>query len=346
MATMLQIIFKGERANHRRIQPISRLAPLFVLCLALFQLLAGSTAHAQFSGPSLSASTPVNQPVVLTTDPAVLYPQDREMHLGPGDIITVHIYGSLDYSPQATISLDGSAQLPLAGTIHVEGLTLHEAERKIADELIRAGMYRDPQVSIQLNESPHQVATLSGEVRGLVPILGQRRLFDVIAGAGGFPATASHVVTIHRPGVDQPIVIDLGTDPAKSERANVPIFAGDTIVTARTGVVYVLGAFKIQGSVPLQQNSPLTLMQVAALSGGPGFEAKYGDLRLVRTIGLERKIVHVDIKRVMNGKDPDPVLQVDDIVFLPSSRIKAAIKQGGVGTLLGIVSLLVVTTQR
>jgi len=83
-------------------------------------------------------------------------------------------------------------------------------------------------------------------------------------------------------------------------------------------------------------------MQVAALSGGPGFEGKYGDLRLIRTIGVERKVVHVDIKRVMNGKDPDPVLQTDDIVFLPSDSMKAAIKSGGLGTLLGFASILIV----
>jgi polysaccharide export outer membrane protein len=44
----------------------------------------------------------------------------------------------------------------------------------------------------------------------------------------------------------------------------------------------------------------------------------------------------------MNGKVPDPVLQAEDIVFLPSSSWKAAIKSGGIGTLLGIASFLLV----
>ena len=107
----------------------------------------------------------------------------------------------------------------------------------------------------------------------------------------------------------------------------------------------MLGAFKTQGAIPLQQNSPLTLMQVAALSGGPGFEGKYNDLRLIRTVGLERKVVRLDIKRVMNGKEPDPVLQTDDIVFLPSEAWKAAIKSGGLGTLLGFASILLIAVQ-
>jgi len=48
----------------------------------------------------------------------------------------------------------------------------------------------------------------------------------------------------------------------------------------------------------------------------------------------------------MNGQAPDPVLQADDIVFLPSSAMKAAIKSGGIGTAIGIASLLLVAAQR
>jgi polysaccharide biosynthesis/export protein len=178
-------------------------------------------------------------------------------------------------------------------------------------------------------------------LHGIVPIVGQKRLFDVLAAAGGLPVTASHSITINRPGVAQPIIVDLGTNPATSALSNVPIFAQDTIVVARVGVIYLLGAFRTQGPIPLQQNSPLTLMQAAAIGGGPGYEGKSNDLRIIRTVGLERKVVTVDIKKIFNGQAPDPVLQTDDIVFLPTSAMKAAIKGGGVGTLLGIASTLI-----
>jgi polysaccharide export outer membrane protein len=318
---------------------------MFVLALLAICLLTAKTAQGQFSGPAISASTPVNRPVTATTDPAILFPQNREIRLTPGDVVAVHIYGAGDYTPTAMVSLDGSVQLPLIEKIQVEGLTIHEAERTIADKLIAAGMYRNPQVAVQLTESPNQIATVSGELHGIVPIHGQRKLLDVLSAAGGLPPTASHLITIQRLGADQPIVVDLGTDPTQSDKANVPIFAGDTVIVSRTGVVYVLGAFKTQGAIPLQQNSPLTLMQVAAISGGAGFEGKYNDLRLIRTVGLDRKVVRVNIKRVMNGKDPDPVLQVDDIVFLPSDAMKAAIKSGGLSTLLGLASILVIAAR-
>ena len=43
----------------------------------------------------------------------------------------------------------------------------------------------------------------------------------------------------------------------------------------------------------------------------------------------------------MRGQAPDPLLQADDIVFLPTNIYKAAIKNGGIPTLLGIASILI-----
>jgi polysaccharide export outer membrane protein len=328
--------------------------------MLLVMALSGSAA-AQFSGPALGVSTQVNPPVTITTDPAILYPASRDVYLWHDDLITVRLFESQDYAPTARVGLDGTIQLPLIGSVQVEGLTVHQAQALIAQKLTSAGMYRDPQVSIQITESPNQTATVIGELHGLVAIIGERRLYDVLAavgggggfsstittvvvGGGGLPATASHIITINRPGVAQPIVIDMGTDPAKSAEANIPIFPRDTIVVPRVGVVYLLGAFKTQGAIPLTQNSPMTLMKVAALTGGSGFEGKQNDLRIIRSVGTGRQVVRVDLKKIVEGKAPDPVLQPEDIVFLPTSSMKAAIKSGGIGTLLGIVSILLVAT--
>jgi polysaccharide export outer membrane protein len=331
---------------------------IFLMCVAL--ALVGRDARAQFSGPALGIDTPVNPPFTITTDPAILYPANRDVYLWKDDLIAVHVYQSQDYAPLVRVGLDGSIQLPLIGSLRVEGLTVHQAQDLIAAKLVSAGMYRDPQVTIQITESPNQIATVVGELHGIVPILGERRLYDVLAavggagfpssattvvvGGGGLPPTASHIITIHRIGVSQSITVDLGTDPAKSMLANIPVFPRDTIIVPRVGVVYLLGAFKTQGAIPLQQNSPLTLMKVAALTGGYGFEGKPGDLRIVRSVGTTRQVVRVDLKKIIEGKEPDPVLQAEDIIFLPTQSMKAAIKNGGIGVLLGIVSLLLVAS--
>jgi polysaccharide export outer membrane protein len=329
------------------------------LSFVLLMVISGGVAQGQFSGPAPGPSTVINPPVTITTDPAILFPGHRDVYLGNEDVLSVRIYGSPEYVPTVRVGLDGTIQLPLIGSVQVEGLTVHQTQDLIAQKLVSAGMYRDPQVSIQVTDSPNLIATVVGEVHGIVPIIGERRLYDVLAaagsgggfsstattvvvGGGGLPPTASHIITINRPGLAEPITVDLGTDPAKSSMADIPIFPRDTIIVPRVGVVYLLGAFKTQGAIPLAQNSPMTLMKMAALSGGTGFEGRTNDLRIIRSVGLTRQVVRVDIKRVMDGKDPDPVLQAEDIVFLPTSSMKAAIKSGGISTLLGIVSVLFV----
>jgi polysaccharide biosynthesis/export protein len=336
------------------------------IALAIFLLSAAACrmADAQFSGPALGIDTQVNPPLTITTDPAILFPAKRDIYLGDGDLITVHLFANVDYVPTVRVGLDGFIELPLIGKLQVQGLTLNQLQDLVAENLKSAGMYRDPQVSIQIIESPNQICTVIGELHGVVPILGERRLFDVLAtvgsggtgggigattivvGGGGLPSTASHIITINRYGAAQPIIVDLGTDPAKSAMANIPIFPRDTIIVPRVGVVYMLGAFKTPGAIPLQQNSPITLMKVTALAGGNLFEGSSGDLRIIRTTGLTRQVVRVDLKRVIRGQDPDPVLQAEDIVFLPTNPMKAAISSGGISTLLGIASILVLAIEQ
>lgn len=316
------------------------------VCLTLLCGMLSSNARAQFSGPAPQPSAALNMPPVVTTDPAILYPASRDLSLDVGDLIRINIFGYGEYSPTVRVSLDGSIQIPLGGVLQVAGLTLPQVRDAVAKRLQDAGMYRDPQVTIQLMESPNQVITVTGELHAVIVTNGSsKRLYEVLAGAGEFPVTASHTVTIQRRGQEQPIVVDLGSDPSHSAHADIPVFPHDTIIVSRVGVVYLLGAFKTQGAIPLQQNTPLTLMQATALGNGDLFEGKYDDLRIVRTVGLERKVLKVNISKVMQGQEPDPVLQPDDIIFLPTSALKGALKNGGVGTLLGVISLLVFTLQ-
>jgi polysaccharide export outer membrane protein len=266
--------------------------------------------------------------------------------LSPGDLLQIHIFGQPDYTPEVRLGADGRVLLPLIGIVDLNGKTVSQAEEILEQHFIDAQIYRNPQVTIQLVEGPNQVATVIGEVHFVVPIVGSRRLLDVLAAAGGLPATASHVITISRPGIAEPIVVDLGTDPLHSGLANVPIFAGDTVIISRIGVVYLLGAFRTPGTIPLTQYAPLTLMEATALSGGLNFQGKYDDVRLIRTLGDHRTVVKLDIQRILHGKDPDPILQANDIVFIPDSTLKASISNGSLGTLLGIVSLLIAVIPR
>ena len=280
-----------------------------------------------------------------TLPPTVLYPDAKQYVLTPGDLINVRLFGSADYATVQRISMDGTVVLPLIGSVPLTGITIQAAEESIELSLRKAGMYRKPQITISIAESASpSTITLAGELHGVFPIQGPRPLLDVLASFGGLPVTAGRVVTIIRPGAEAPILVDLGTTAQDLVKANIPVLPHDTVFVERAGVVYVVGAFKLNGAYPLQAGR-VTLMQVAALSGGPLFSAKYDDMRIIRTVGNQRTEVKVDIKKVLYGKMPDPILQSGDILFLPPDALKAAISNGNFNTLLGAVSLALVATR-
>ncbi len=294
-------------------------------------------------GSSSTAGTTATQAPPSVSTPmtgTMLYPGD-DFTLSPGDLIHVGVFLQSDYQATVRLSAEGAAELPFIGSVPLQGLTVRAAQALIADRLRSGGFYRDPEVTIQVLDTVNGSVTITGEVRGTVPVANQRSLKEVLLLAGGLPSNASHTVKIVRPGEPEPIVVDLGTDLASSTTANVFVHPHDIIQITRASVVYVLGAFGHQGSVPLDQSSPLTLLQLAALSGGLNFEGKYNDLRIIRTIGSERKVVEVDIKKVRDGTAPDPVLQANDIVLLPTNSAKAIVKSLGVSGVFGIISLLI-----
>jgi polysaccharide biosynthesis/export protein len=314
---------------------------LLVRCswaLALFA--AAIPAVAQFNGPAIGTGGAINQPNPVTTDQATLYPTVYVSRIAIGDSIALHVYGQPDLG-SAVIDSDGNAEFPLIGKIKLAGLTAEEAKKALADKFDNDGIFRQPQISISIGAGAGSSITILGERQGVLPANGSRRLLEVLATEGGLPITASHTITVIRPGVAQPIIVQLSTDPARVAEANIPIFAGDTIVIAKLGVVYVVGAFRAQGTVNLTSTTPLTLLELTSLSGGPSFEGKLDDLRLIRTVGDHRTVVKLDLKKVLYGKAPDPILQPNDILFLPPSAWKSLITNGTLGTALGLVSFAI-----
>jgi len=325
-------------------------APAQIVLFACFaQTTFAQVPSAPSASPNMPAATSANQtqsaPTPLSAAAALLYPGE-DFKLSPGDLISVQIFQQQDYLATVRISAEGAAQLPFIGSVPLEGLSIREAQLRIADRLRAGRFYRDPEVIVQVLDTVNGSVMVTGEVRAVVPVSTERSLRDVLLTAGGLPPTASHTIKIVR-GPGEPIVVDLGTDLASSTAANIAVKPHDIIQISRANVVYVLGAFAHQGAVPLDQAQPLTLLQLAALSGGVNFEGKYDDLRLIRTVvkdgKTDRILVPIDIKKVRDGKADDPILQANDIVFLPTSEMKATLKGLGVGGVLGLVSLLIST---
>jgi polysaccharide export outer membrane protein len=319
------------------------LAVVLAVCIWIWAMTGPANAQtgaSSASGTAGAAAAPATTSAETTlANQTMLYPGE-DFKLGPGDLIAVRVFMQQDYQATVRVGLDGSAELPLIGSVPVEGLTVRAAQSRVAERLRTGGFYKNPEVTIQVLDTVNSSVIVTGEVHATVPVSTERSLREVLLIAGGLPANASHTVKIVRPGLNEPIVVDLGTDLAASSTANFPVHPHDIIQISRASVVYVLGAFSHQGAVPLDQATPLTLLQLASLSGGINFEGRYADLRLIRTVGNNRTLVKVDIKKVREGKATDPVLQPNDIVFLPTDEMKATLKSLGTSGVIGLATLL------
>jgi polysaccharide export outer membrane protein len=297
----------------------SNLARVIVLiCACVF---AGISARAQ-QNPAQPASP---QPRETVTD--------ANLTIGPGDVLDVEVFDTPELSLSAARVADsGDITLPVLGVVHVSGLNLNQAARKIEAALHARGIMLQPHVTVAIVENATQGATLLGEIKspGVYSTMGGRRLLDIIALAGGFTAAAGKIVTIaHRDDPHHPVTItlvpnarDLGT------QRNPVIESGDTIMVGRAGIIYILGDVGKPGGFLIDNNEHISLIQALTLAGGWKREAALSQARLIRKVPQGHEELKLDLKHVIKGKQADIKVEDGDILYVPSSLGKTIAYRG------------------
>jgi polysaccharide export outer membrane protein len=313
-----------------------------ILFLA-FGVVASAAGQAVGPAPLLLREAPTPTPPTLLEP--LLHAVKTPLVLAPDDLILIQVYNVEAFKVRTRIGRDGTIELPLAGRIALGGLTIVQAQEAIRGLLVEKRLVIDPGVTIEPIETPGNVISVSGQVlrSGVFPALGDHTLIQMIALAEGEKETASSVVTLTRPGLTAPLQIDLGPDPTHSPYGQIPVFAGDSILVSNVGQVFVLGAIGKQGIVNLRNYSPTTVIEAVTMSGGIGFQAKADDARLVRTQGAERIMINVHVGKILQGKEPDIALKNDDILYIPTSAEKAALKGGAAGIIAGFATAFLYT---
>lgn len=285
-------------------QPVGPLAGA-----ANIQELAGSTALAPAAQPNANDAPLLN----------------NSLRLGPGDLVDVSVYNVPDLTTKARVSDIGDIHLPLVDYVHVGGLTVEEAELLIGKRLSDGGFVKNPHVSLFVEHSAAEGASILGEVAkpGVYPVLGQQRLFDLISAAGGLTEKAGRSITVtHRSQTDQPITVPLSRNVTDHPDSNVAVFPGDTIIVRKADVVYVVGDVG-RPSGFLMDSGHLTVLQAIALAGGTTRTAKLGAARIIRKGPEGMTETPVQLKKILEAKAPDMAMQADDILFVPTSASKA-----------------------
>ncbi|MGO9339150.1 MAG: polysaccharide biosynthesis/export family protein [Terracidiphilus sp.] len=310
--------------------------------------LCNATGTAQFMGPAVTAP-----PVSAGAPDSAASSKYSEIKIEPGDVISIATYGAPELTTTAQASSGGIAfgaspgilqglkvgsggeiSLPYLGSVKLAGLTPTEAAAYLKNALKQGGFLVDPQISVQLVDSPTRAITVIGEVLKPAPIpaFGHLRLLDAISACGGFTPLASHSITIRRVGDPDPISVELGTDAKAAGASDIPLMPGDTVIVSKVGSVFVLGYVKTPAAIPLANNAPITVLRALAMAGGVNYGAGLSKARIIRTTSDNQRVeIRLDLRKIMFGKQQDVVLASNDILLVPGNAFKAGMAAGGAG---------------
>ena len=273
-------------------------------------------------------------PAERTVSPLQPGGRDAEYRVGPGDILEVAVFEVEELGRSAAIAADGSIRLPLIGSVEVGGKTPQEIETEIS-RLYADGYLRDPQVTVSVVEFRSQPVSVLGSVRepGVYQLLGRRRLSDVLALAGGLSEDVGDSIRISRTGgggEQREIEVSVSNLLALHPKPEDDPFIEphDSIQIAKAGVVYVLGAVGRPGGFPIKEQEPMTALRAISLAEGAEGVAARKRVRIIRRRDGEEEELPIRLDRILAGKAPDPVLEPNDIVYLPDSKLKKSLSRG------------------
>jgi polysaccharide biosynthesis/export protein len=274
--------------------------------------------------------------------------------ISPDDLLDVNVFDVPEFSRLYRVSPSGSITLPLVrAPIAAAGLTTAQLSNAIRDRLQADGLVSKAQVTMEVKESRLHSVAVTGAVKKpqIYPVFAQTTLLDVLSQAEGLSEDAGKVATITRgdlalaaqglPGgqdggqspVAQTITVDLKRllqtgDP----RLNVALYPGDRVTVQRAGVIYVVGAVGRPGGFTLKNDQEqMTVLKAIALAEDLKSTAIRNRAMIIRddpaSAGKGRKELPVNLSEVLKGRVPDPPLEANDILFVPDSSAKKAMRR-------------------
>lgn len=258
----------------------------------------------------------------------VVPPDFAQLKLAPGFLLNLSVLEDSDFEGSFRVDQDGNITVPVLGAIHVAGDTASEARNRIRQKLLDGNVLKDPQVVLSVAEYTAPEVTILGEVStpGKYPLLAPHKLIDVLALAGGTTMMAGNEIEITGSGggEQQPSLIHYSKATAPKDVENVLVHSGDTVIVKRAGIVYVLGAVNRPGGFVMQENGTLNVLQAVALAYGTSNTAATGTFYLLRR-NADGTVARLEVpyRKMAHGKRADVELHAADILFVPTSGLKA-----------------------
>ena len=164
--------------------------------------------------------------------------QARPYFIGPFDKLTIDVFGIEELSErEVQIDASGRASFPLVGSFEAAGKTPRQIEAEL-EAALKGQFVRNPQVTVNLEETLSQVVTVDGQVRepGLYPVIGRMTLMQGVATASGlteFAKVEDVVIFRESEGKRYAALYNLGAI-RRGIYHDPEIYAGDVVVVGES----------------------------------------------------------------------------------------------------------------
>ena len=273
--------------------------------------------------------------------------------LGPGDLLTVNVFGwDAMKDIQTRVSSTGAVPLPMLGDVPAAGRTETQLQAEI-ERRLRNGFMRDPHVTVFVQRYQSQQVSVTGAVArpGLYSLTRENRtVYDLLSQAGGLTEQAGGRVLFSpaegvRCGVARParaaapalrqasftsqdgaslapleFELDAPVPAGQVNPLMLPVLGGDSIVVTR-------GRFMVDGWVAkpgLYSFTPgMTAYGAMSVAGGVLYPANLRHTQIVRARRDGSKdLLEVDLARVGRGEIQDVPLREGDVVRFNASAAR------------------------
>ena len=309
--------------------------------------------------PLLFAQAPIGfapKTVSATALSAVLPGALPDCLISPDDVLTVSVYDAPDVTGDYRVSPTGQIDLPLlSAPVEAAGRTTAQLGELISEKYSQAEIYTHPRVTVAIKESRAHSIAIAGAVKKaqIYPVFGKTTLIDLLSQAEGLADDAGNSAIVTRGDIamqvmksqeacktaSKPTSCD-GTFSVNLSRLtetgdpllNVDLYPGDRVTVQRAGIVYVVGAVNKPGGFPLKTGQDkITVMQALALAEdlkATAAQSRAMIIRRNREAADGREEIPVNLTKVLAGHQPDAQLQANDILFVPDSTGKRALRRG------------------
>jgi polysaccharide biosynthesis/export protein len=235
--------------------------------------------------------------------------------IGAHDVLTIQVFDQPEIGGKYAVEADGSFSFPLIGRITAAGRTLRQFEDDLKKKL-SDGYFRNPQVSVAIDQYKSQQIFVLGEVRlsGAVPLTGGMTLVEAIARAGStLPSAAGEVVVVRAPrkgagpstpeqsGAAEIFRASIRELEAGKLKQNIELQDGDTLYVPRADTAFVFGEVKAPGGYPIQRD--MTVLQALSLAGGLTEHAAQNRITIVRIENGRTKEIKAKLTDIVRAGD-------------------------------------------